>query len=125
MIESNMEKLTSKEEQIMQVLWTLEHAFVNDIKAALPDPKPHYNTISTVIKRLQKKGYVGFDAFGPTHRYYPSISKAAYKSAFLGEVLDGFFDKSYKNLVAHFAKEEKITADDLKEILKMIEGEKD
>ena len=116
-----MEKLTNKEEQIMRVLWALERAFVNDIKAQLPEPKPHYNTISTVIKRLQKKGYVGFEAFGPTHRYYPTITKAAYTSTFLGEVLDGFFDKSYKNLVAHFAKEEKVSAEDLKEIIQMIE----
>ena len=116
-----MEKLTNKEEQIMQVLWSLEKAFVNDIKAQLPEPKPHYNTISTVIKRLQKKGFVGFEAFGPTHRYYPIVTKAAYTSTFLGEVLDGFFDKSYKNLVAHFAKEEKISTDDLKEIIRMIE----
>ena len=116
-----MEKLTNKEEQIMQVLWALEKAFVNDIKAQLPEPKPHYNTISTVIKRLQKKGFVAFEAFGPTYRYYPTITKAAYTSTFLGEVLDSYFDKSYKNLVAHFAKEEKISAEDLKEIIKMIE----
>ena len=83
-----MEKLTNKEEQIMQVLWELEKAFVNDIRAQLPDPKPHYNTISTVIKRLKNKGYVGFEAFGPTHRYYPTVSKAAYTSTFIGEVLD-------------------------------------
>ncbi len=119
-----MEKLTNKEEQIMQIVWQLEKAFVNDIRAQLPDPKPHYNTISTVIKRLQKKGFVGFEAFGPTHRYYPTISKAAYTSAFIGEVLDGYFDKSYKNLVAHFAKEEKISTEDLKEIIKMIEAKK-
>ncbi|MEL7120558.1 MAG: BlaI/MecI/CopY family transcriptional regulator [Bacteroidota bacterium] len=116
-----LEKLTRKEEEIMQVLWKLEKAFVNDIRDELPEPKPHRNTVSTMVRNLQTKGYVGHEAFGPTHRYYPIVTKESYSSEFLGRVMDNYFDQSYKNLVAFFAKEEKISKKDLEEIIRMIE----
>ena len=116
-----LEKLTRKEEEIMQVLWKLEKAFVNDIRDELPEPKPHRNTVSTMVRNLQTKGYVGHEAFGPTHRYYPIVTKETYSSEFLGKVMDNYFDKSYKNLVAFFAKEEKISKKELEEIIRMIE----
>ena len=125
-MDKHLEKLTKKEEEIMQVLWKLKKAFVNDIRDELPEPKPHRNTISTVVRKLLKekgKGYVGYEAFGPTHRYFPLVSKEEYRAAFLGDVLDNYFDQSYKNLVAHFAKEEKISKKDLEEIIRMIEEE--
>jgi len=103
------------------VLWKLEKAFVNDIIDELEAPKPHRNTVSTVVRKLQKKGYVGHEAFGPTHRYFPLITKAVYRSTFIDEVLDQYFDDSYKSLVAHFAKSEKISKRDLEEIIRMIE----
>lgn len=120
-----LKKLTRKEEEIMQVLWKLEKAFVNDILDELPDPKPHRNTVSTVVRNLQDKGYVAHEAFGPTHRYYPKVAKAAYRSEFLDKVLDNYFDRSYKSLVAYFAKKEKISRKDLEEILRMIDEEED
>ena len=106
---------------MMQVIWKLEKAFVNDIRDELPEPKPHRNTISTVLRKLKEKGYVAFEAFGPTYRYYPTISKAIYKKAFFDKILDSYFDKSYKNFLAYFAKEEKVSKKDLEEIIKMIE----
>lgn len=121
-MDKNLEKLTRKEEEIMRVIWKLGNAFVNDILDELPKPKPHRNTVSTVVRNLQTKGYVGHEAFGPTHRYFPKVSKEVYRSAFLGDVLDSYFDKSYKSLVAYFAQEEKISKKDLEEIIRMIEN---
>lgn len=120
-----MEKLTKKEEEIMQVLWKLEQGFVNDIVDELPSPKPHRNTVSTVLGKLKKKGYVDYEVFGPTYRYFPVIKKAEYRSEFIDEVLDNYFDNSYKSLVAHFAQNEKITRKDLEEIIRMIEEKLD
>ena len=119
-----MKKLTNKEEEIMQVLWQLEKAFVNDILNALPKPKPHYNTVSTIIQKLKKKGYVDHEAFGRNYRYFPLISKEVYSKTFLGDKITSFFDNSYKGMVAFFAKEEKLSVEDLKEIIDMIEKRK-
>ena len=119
-----LEKITRKEEEIMTVLWKLGKGFVNDILAELPDPKPHRNTVSTVVRNLYKKGYVDHEVFGPTHRYFPKVSQANYRAAFLDNVLDTYFDQTqYKSLVAYFAKEEKISKKDLEEIIRMIEDE--
>ena len=116
-----MEKLTNKEEQIMQVLWKLENAFVKEIVAALPAPKPHYNTISTIVRNMEQKGYVKYRAFGKTHQYYPAISKESYRKAFMNKTINNYFENSYKNVVSFFAKEEKISVDELKEIIQLIE----
>ena len=124
-MDKELEKLTQKELEIMQVLWQLGQAFVNDIVDELPEPKPHRNTVSTVVRKLAVKGYVGHEAFGPTHRYFPAVSKERYRKTFVDELLDQYFDQSYKNLVAHFAKTEKLSKKDLEEIIKMIEGEDD
>ncbi len=115
-----MKKLAKREEQLMQVLWQLEKAFVKEIIEELPEPKPHYNTVSTMIRILQKKGFVGHDAVGGSHQYHPLISREAY----LEDVLDGYYGNSYKSLVAHFAKGEKISPAELEEIIEMIKGKK-
>ncbi len=117
-----MNPLTKKEEEIMQVFWSLEKAFVKDIQAALPDPKPHVNTVSTAVRRMEAKGYLGHDKFGSTYRYYPLVSKEAYTRDFLGPKLANAFGNSYKNVVAFFAEEEKITKEDLQDIIDLIEG---
>lgn len=116
-------QLTEKEEQIMKVLWDLEHAFVKEIIEKLPSPKPHYNTVSTFIRIMEDKGIVGHETFGKSHRYYPILQQSAYKDSSINKILDGYFGKSFKGLVAHFAKEEKISIQELKEIIKMIEKE--
>lgn len=117
-----MEKLTNKEEEIMQVLWRLKKAFVKEVVAELPKPRPHYNTVSTVIRKMEDKGYVKYEVFGNTHRYYPAISKEDYRKRYFSNATQNYFENSYKNVVSFFAKEEKISADELREIIKIIES---
>lgn len=119
-----MEKLTQKEEEVMQVLWKLEKAFVKEIVPEL-EGKNHYNTISTVVRKLEDKGYVGYEAFGKTHRYFPIVKKENYRTAFVNNALTSYFNNSYKNMVSFFAKEEKISAKELRDILEMIESKED
>jgi len=116
-----MEKLTNKEEKIMQVLWQLKKAFVKEVVAELPEPKPHYNTISTVIRKMEDKGFINHNAFGNTHQYYPVISMEEYKKNYMQKTINNYFENSYKNVVSFFAKEEKISVEELKEIIKLIE----
>jgi len=116
-----MEKLTNKEEEIMHCLWTLDRAFVKEVVAALPDGN-HYNTVSTVVRNLEDKGYVSHQAFGKTHQYFPKVSKEAYSKEFMQTATQRYFDNSYKDMVSFFAKEEKISADELREILAIIEN---
>ena len=119
-----MQKLAKREEQIMQVLWTLEKAFVKEIVEALPEPRPHYNSVSTMVRILEEKGFIGHTAFGKTHQYYPLISKDTYQQTAVGDVLSKYFDNSYSKMVTYFAQAEKISEDDLEEILKMIKNQK-
>ena len=116
-----MEKLTNKEEEIMRVLWKLNKAFVKDIIAAMPNEDQHYNTVSTIVRNLEDKGFVAHNAYGKTHEYYPKVTKEAYREQFMSLATNRFFDSSYKNVVSFFAKEEKISAQELREILEIIE----
>lgn len=116
-----MEKLTNKEEEIMRTLWKLEKAFVKEILAELPQEGLHYNTVSTIVRNLEEKGFVSHNAYGKTHQYFPIVSKEEYRKQFMNLATKRFFDSSYKNVVSFFAKEEKISADELREILDLIE----
>ncbi len=116
-----MEKLTKKEEQAMQVLWTVKRGFVKDLLENYPDPKPHYNTVSSLIRLLEEKGYVGHKAYGNTHQYYPLVTREEYRKEFISDVVDSYFGNSYMNVVSFFAREQNISADELREIIKMIE----
>ncbi len=120
-----MDKLTNKEEEILQALWNLKKAFVKEIVAILPEPKPHYNTISTIIRNMEDKGYVRYVAFGKTHQYYPTITKEVYRKKYMSITITNYFENSYKDAVSFFAKEEKISVDELKEIIKLIEKQND
>jgi len=104
----------------MHVLWSLEKAFVKEIIAELPEPKPHYNTVSTIIRILEEKGFVGHEPFGNAHRYYALIPKEVYQNKAVNEVLKSYFDNSFPKMVAHFAKAEKISPDELEEIIRLI-----
>ena len=109
----------------MKLLWRLEKAFVKELLQAYQGiRKPHYNTLSTMVRNLEEKGFVGHEAFGNTHRYFPLISREAYRKEYIGETIADYFDHSYKSLVSHFAKEEKISADELREIIELIEKRK-
>jgi BlaI family penicillinase repressor len=116
-----MQKLTNKEEEIMHILWKLKKAFVKEVMAEITEDQPHYNTLSTIIRNLEEKGYVSYNAFGNTHQYYPLVNIEEYRKRFMSTAIDNYFNSSYKNMVSFFAKEEKITADELREILAMIE----
>lgn len=116
-----MEELTQREEDIMHALWKLKKAFVKEIQAEL-STKFHYNTVSTVVRKLESKGFIGHESFGNTHRYHPLTKKGDYQSYLMKSASDRFFNSSYKNMVSFFAKEEKINAQELREILDYIEN---
>lgn len=117
-----MEKLTNKEEEVMQALWHLEQAFVKELVSYLPEGN-HYNTVSTVIRHLENKGYVTHKAYGKTHQYYPIITLESYRNTFMELTTKKYFGNSYKDMVSFFAKEEKISAQELRDILAIIEKE--
>ena len=119
-----MEKLTNKEEEVMKILWELEKAFVKEILEKIEGEKPHYNTLSTIVRNLQEKGYVDHEAFGNTHRYFPVISKEQYRKKFVNAAIADYYNDSFKSLVSHFAQEEKISISELKEIIELIEKKK-
>lgn len=117
-----MEKLTNKEEEIMHALWKAERAFVKDLLPFFTDPPLHYNTVSTIIRNLEEKGYIGHQTYGNTHEYSPLISKEDYQNEFvINKLVGDYFDNSFKNMVSYFAQNEKVTAEELREILRMIE----
>ena len=118
-----MQKLAKREEQIMQILWRLNKAFVKEIMDEFPEPKPHYNTVSTIIRILEEKDYVDHEQFGNTYRYYPVLKKEIYQQQELGDILEAYFDNSYPKMVAYFARQEKISPEELEDILKMIRNE--
>ena len=113
-----MKELTKAEEEVMQVLWSLENGFVKEILAEFKEPKPAYNTISTIIRILEKKGFVGFEAFGKSHSYYPIVSKEEYKESISKSLLSKYFEGSAQNLISFFAKKEEISVEELDQLLK-------
>lgn len=119
-----MKRLTNKEEEVMRILWQLEKAFVKEIIPHIQDKKYHYNTVSTIVRHLEDKGFVSHTAYGNTHQYFPVISKEEYRKHIMSLTSKRFFDNSYKSMVSFFAKEEKISAGELREILEIIEKEK-
>ena len=120
-----MQKLTNKEEEIMHILWKLKKAFVKEVMSEITEDQPHYNTLSTIVRNLEEKGYVAHNAYGKTHQYYPIIPIEDYRKGFMNTAIDNYFNSSYKNMVSFFAKEEKISAKELREILAMIENPKE
>ena len=116
-----MKKLTEQEELIMTSLWDLEKAFVKDIVANITQ-NLHYNTVSTVVRKLENKGFISHESFGNTHRYFPKISKDQYSKFVMEQESKKFFDGSYKEMVSYFAEKEKISQQDLEEILQLIKN---
>jgi len=119
-----MEKLTKAEEQIMLILWQLEKAFVKDIIERIPEPKPHYNTVSTMIKLLQEKKFVGFKAYGKTYEYYPLITKENYFRRSVTPMLKNYFDGSARQLVSFFVKEKNISLEELEKLVSELKSKK-
>jgi BlaI family transcriptional regulator, penicillinase repressor len=119
-----MQKLTNKEEEIMHILWKLKKAFVKDVMAEITEDQPHYNTLSTIIRNLEEKGFVSHNAYGNTHQYFPIVSMEDYRKRFMNNAIENYFNNSYKSMVSFFAEEDKISAEELREILEIIEKKK-
>jgi BlaI family penicillinase repressor len=119
-----MQKLAKREEQIMQAVWQLENAFIKEIINEMPDPKPHYNTIATMVKILEDKGFLGHEIVGNIFRYYPVISKDEYQKHAMKDIVSQYFDNSYPSMLAFFAKEQKISEEELNEIVNLIKSQK-
>lgn len=116
-----MKTLTKAEEQVMQHLWKLNEAFLKDIVDAYPNPKPAYTTISTVIRVLVKKKFIGFEKFGKTNRYFPLVSKQAYTKATLSSIMTNFFSGSVSSMASFFTKNNSTSIEDLEAIKDEIE----
>ena len=119
-----MVKLAKREEQIMKVFWDLNKAFIRDIIPHLPDPKPHYNSVATMVKILEEKGFLGHETVGNIYCYYPIISRDDYQSFAMKDIVSQYFDNSYPRMLAFFAKEQDLSEEELKEILKIIKSKK-
>jgi predicted transcriptional regulator len=113
-----MKVLTKAEEQIMQVIWKLDKAFLREIIDELPAPKPHNNTIATIIKILVDKEFVGINVFGRTHQYYALVSKDAYSKTTMRSFVKGYFEGSFSNAVSFMVKEKNLSVDDLEILLR-------
>ncbi len=118
-----MKMLTKAEEDVMQILWDLKKAFVKDIIDKMPEPKPAYNTVSTIIRILENKGFVYHEAYGKSHEYFPTIEKEEYSNQYLGRVIQKYFGGSFEKMVSFFANENNISVSEMDEIMKNIKKE--
>jgi predicted transcriptional regulator len=118
-----MKQLTKAEEQVMQILWEIKKGFVKDILEKMPNPKPAYNTVSTIVRILEKKGFVGYTAYGKTHEYYPLIEKNHYRSFYLKSVIGTYFGGSFERLVSFFAKDNDMDIHEMEELLKNVQSD--
>jgi len=114
---NDIKELTKAEDQIMQILWTIGKGFVKDIIEEMPEPKPAYNTVSTIVRILETKGFIDHKAYGKTHEYFPVISKEKYTRFYLNNLIKGYFNGSFQNLVSFFAKDSKMNSQDLEKLL--------
>jgi predicted transcriptional regulator len=118
-----MNELTRAEEQVMQVLWKIERGFVKDVVEQLNNPKPAYNTVSTIIRILEKKGFIDHKAYGKTYEYFPIVSKKEYTKSFLGSFLNRYFSNSFQQLVSFFSNENEMTLEEMEKIRLLLEKE--
>src|SRR5579875_2875340 len=115
-----MQKLAKREEQIMQAVWTLGKAYIKEIIQELPEPKPHYNSVATMVKILEEKGFLSHETVGNIYQYYPVITKEDYQKHAMKDIVSQYFDNSYSRMLAFFAKEEKLSEEELNEIINLI-----
>jgi len=116
-----MKELTKAEEQIMQILWKEKNAFVKEILSHFPEPKPAYNTVSTIIRILEKKGFVNHEEFGKSHRYFPLIEKDEYRNERFSDLMKGYFNNSMKQVLSHFSKSDKMDMKEADEMIRILE----
>ena len=123
-IKNRPQELTKAELEIMQVIWQKEKVLVHDILAELPEPKPAYNTVSTIVRILENKGFVSHKAYGRTHEYFPVVAKEDYTKTYMKTVLENFFDGSFSRMVNFFTAQKSISVEETDEILKILGGDK-
>ncbi len=119
------EKLTAREEEVMNSFWMYGDMFVKDLLENHPDPKPHVNTLSTIVRTLEEKGLLDHRSYGNTYQYFPIVTKEQYSKGCLEGVVSKYFDNSALTAVSALVKEEKISVDDLKELIRMVEKQND
>lgn len=119
-----MKRLTAKEKEIMDLLWQHGPMFVKELLEYYGEPKPHFNTVSTTVRILEKKGFLGHKQFGTSFQYFPTISEREYGRSSLGGIIRDYFEDSYLSAVSSFVKEEKISVDELKDLIAQIENSK-
>jgi len=117
----HVKELTKAEEQVMQILWQLNEAIVKDIIEKMPDPKPAYNTVSTVVRVLEGKGFIGHKAYGNSHVYFPLVAEADYKKFTFDKMMKNYFSNSYQSLVSFIADEKKLGLRELDELTQLLE----
>ena len=118
-----MKKITRKEEEILSYFWSAGPMFVRNLLELQADPKPHYNTLSTIVRTLEEKGYIGYKTYGNTHQYYALVSEDDYRKASLGDVVERYFDSSYTRVVSTLIKEEKVSIDELQDLIRQIKNQ--
>lgn len=112
-----MRTLTRAEEQIMQILWDIEKGFVKDILEKMTEPKPAYNTVSTIVRILERKGFVNHKAYGKSHEYFPIVTKDEYRSYTIKNLLSGYFSGSFSKMASFFAKDKNLNIKELEKIM--------
>ena len=120
----SMKKLAKREEQIMQVFWEQGPAFIKEVIPHLPDPKPHYNSVATMVKILEEKGFLDHESVGNVYRYFPLIKREDYQKHDMKDIVEKYFDNSYPRMLAFFAKQQNLSEEELKEIIHMIKTDK-
>ena len=118
-----MRELTSAEEQVMHILWKIKKGFVKDILEHFDEPRPAYNTVSTIVRILQEKGFVSHTAYGRTHEYFPVISKDEYSRNHLNTFVKDYFSNSFEKMVSFFARDKNMTVREMEEIMKIMQEE--
>lgn len=116
-----MKELTKAEEQVMQILWKEGKAFVKELLPHFPDPKPAYNTVSTIIRILEKKGFIAHDEFGKSHRYFPLVKKEEYRNERFSNLMQGYFNNSMKQVLSHFSDNKNMDLKEADELIRLLE----
>lgn len=119
-----MKSLTKAEEQVMQILWLLKQGFLKDLMDKMPEPKPHSNTVATILKILIEKGFVDFEVLGRNNLYKPTVSKTEYGKKSINQLVKGYFEGSPAKLLSHFVNENKLSQEDLEALLEQIKNAK-
>ena len=117
-----LKRLTTKEREIMELYWQHGPMFVKELLEYYGEPRPHFNTLSTTVRILEKKGFLDHKQFGTSYQYFPTISERDYGRSSLGGIIKNYFDDSYLSAVSSFVKEEKISVEELKELIEQIES---